>query len=164
MDGLKLTIEGVFEDFPKNGSLDYDILLSMDTYGKRSTDNWLGNDRYKGYVKLAQDREEAGVGTDQGGLQLISVLIQVRVPIENVGRTSTDLNTGDFFHKAYRYGSANLPVIVFIPVLRVPGANTIHPVDVLVETVVTQFEEHLGNEHNSHGQADAQGEDLDENI
>ena len=53
MDGLKLTIEGVFDDFPKNGSLDYDILLSMDTYGKRSTDNWLGNDRYKGYVKLA---------------------------------------------------------------------------------------------------------------
>lgn len=53
MDGLKMTIEGIFDDFPKNGSLDYDILLSMDTYGKRSTDNWLGNDRYKGYVKLA---------------------------------------------------------------------------------------------------------------
>ena len=52
MEGLKLTIEGVFEDFPKNGSLDYDILLSMETYGKQSTDNWLGNDRYKGYVKL----------------------------------------------------------------------------------------------------------------
>ena len=52
MDGLKLTIEGVFDDFPKNGSLDYDILLSMDTYGKQSTDNWNGNDRYKGYVKL----------------------------------------------------------------------------------------------------------------
>ena len=52
MDGLKLTIEGVFENFPKNGTLDYDILLSMDTYGKQSTDNWLGNDRYKGYVKL----------------------------------------------------------------------------------------------------------------
>ena len=53
MDGLKMTIEGVFDDLLKNGSLDYDILLSMDTYGKRSTDNWLGNDRYKGYVKLA---------------------------------------------------------------------------------------------------------------
>ncbi|MBR1501694.1 MAG: ABC transporter permease [Bacteroidales bacterium] len=53
MSGLKMTIEGVFEDFPKNGSLDYDILLSMETYGKHSTDNWLGNDRYKGYVKLA---------------------------------------------------------------------------------------------------------------
>ena len=53
MDGLKMSIEGVFEDFPKNGSLDYDILLSMETYGKQSTDNWNGNDRYKGYVKLA---------------------------------------------------------------------------------------------------------------
>ena len=52
MAGLKLTIEGVYEDFPKNGSLDYDILLSMDTYGKQSTDNWNGNDRYKGYVRL----------------------------------------------------------------------------------------------------------------
>ena len=53
MDGLKLTIEGVYEDFPKNGSQDYDILLSMETYGKQSTDNWMGNDRYRGYVKLA---------------------------------------------------------------------------------------------------------------
>jgi ABC-type transport system, involved in lipoprotein release, permease component len=52
MADLKLPIEGVFEDFPKNGSLSYDILLSMDTYGKQSTDNWMGNDRYKGYVKL----------------------------------------------------------------------------------------------------------------
>ena len=52
MADMKLPIEGVFEDFPKNGSLSYDILLSMDTYGKQSTDNWLGNDRYKGYVKL----------------------------------------------------------------------------------------------------------------
>lgn len=53
MPNLKLTIEGVYEDFPRNGSLDYDILLSMETYSKESTDNWLGNDRYKGYVKLA---------------------------------------------------------------------------------------------------------------
>ena len=51
-EDLKLTIEGVFEDFPKNGSLDYDILLSMTTYNKESTDNWNSNDRYKGYVKL----------------------------------------------------------------------------------------------------------------
>ena len=50
---LQLLIEGVFEDFPKNGSLDYDILLSMATYSEWSTTNWLGNDRYKGYVKLA---------------------------------------------------------------------------------------------------------------
>ena len=49
---LKFTIEGVFEDFPKNGTLDYDILLSMASYSEWSTTNWLGNDRYRGYVKL----------------------------------------------------------------------------------------------------------------
>lgn len=52
MTNLKLSVEGVFEDFPRNGSIDYDILLSMETYSKGSTDNWVGNDRYKGYVKL----------------------------------------------------------------------------------------------------------------
>ena len=52
---LKFTIGGVYEDFPENGSLYYDILLSMETYPKESTDNWLGNDRYKGYVKLEED-------------------------------------------------------------------------------------------------------------
>ena len=51
---LKFTIGGVYEDFPENGSLYYDILLSMETYSKESTDNWLGNDRYKGYVKLEE--------------------------------------------------------------------------------------------------------------
>ena len=49
---LKFTIEGVFEDFPKNGTLDYDILLSMATYSEWSTTNWLGNDRYRGYIGI----------------------------------------------------------------------------------------------------------------
>nr|MCR5003163.1 ABC transporter permease [Bacteroidales bacterium] len=50
---VMMTIEGVFEDFPKNGTLDYDILLSSKTFGSETTENWMGNDRYKGYVKLA---------------------------------------------------------------------------------------------------------------
>ena len=49
---LKFTVEGVYEDFPVNGLLDYDILLSMETYPKQSTENGIGNDRYRGYVKL----------------------------------------------------------------------------------------------------------------
>lgn len=51
---LKFTVGGVYEDFPENGSMYYNILLSMETYPKVSTDNWLGNDRYKGYVKLEE--------------------------------------------------------------------------------------------------------------
>lgn len=54
MPYLKLTIAGVYEDFPKNGTLDYDILFSLASYTKRSTENWVGNDRYYGYVKLQE--------------------------------------------------------------------------------------------------------------
>lgn len=52
---IKFTVEGVYEDFPQNSTFgDVEMLLSMATYNKRSTDNWVGNDRYKGWVKLAQ--------------------------------------------------------------------------------------------------------------
>lgn len=52
MPELLATINGVYEDFPENGTIPYDILISMETYSKQSTENWLGNDRYKGFVKL----------------------------------------------------------------------------------------------------------------
>ena len=85
MDGLKLTIEGVFEDFPKNGSLDYDILLSMETYGKQSTDNWLGNDRYKGYVKLMS-------GVDPNTLtEAIRKMQEAHQPLEQIEAQGTSL-------------------------------------------------------------------------
>lgn len=85
MDGLKLTIEGVFEDFPKNGSLDYDILLSMETYGKKSTDNWLGNDRYKGYVKLMS-------GVDPNTLtEAIRKMQEAHQPLEQIEAQGTSL-------------------------------------------------------------------------
>ena len=85
MDGLKLTIEGVFEDFPKNGSLDYDILLSMETYGKKSTDNWLGNDRYKGYVKLMP-------GVDPNTLtEAIRKMQEAHQPLEQIEAQGTSL-------------------------------------------------------------------------
>ena len=85
MDGLKLTIEGVFEDFPKNGSLDYDIMLSMETYGKKSTDNWLGNDRYKGYVKLMP-------GIDPNTLtEAIRKMQEAHQPLEQIEAQGTSL-------------------------------------------------------------------------
>ena len=85
MPGLKLTIEGVFEDFPKNGSLDYDILLSMETYGKQSTDNWLGNDRYKGYVKLMP-------GVDPNTLtDAIRKMQEAHQPLEQIEAQGTSL-------------------------------------------------------------------------
>ena len=85
MPGLKLTIEGVFEDFPKNGTLSYDILLSMETYGKNSTDNWLGNDRYIGYVKLMP-------GVDPGTLtDAIRKMQEAHQPLAEIEAHGTSL-------------------------------------------------------------------------
>ncbi len=85
MEGLKLTIEGVYEDFPKNGSLDYDILLSMDTYGKQSTENWNGNDRYKAYAKLAP-------GVDPDGLKdAIRKMQEAHQPLEQLEKNGMSL-------------------------------------------------------------------------
>ena len=54
LQNIKFTIEGVYEDFPQNSSFgDVEMLLSMATYTKKSTENWIGNDRYRGWVKLA---------------------------------------------------------------------------------------------------------------
>ena len=62
LQNAKFTIEGVYEDFPKNSSFgDVEMLLSMSTLGKGSTENWLGNDRYRGWVKLVP-------GTDPNSL------------------------------------------------------------------------------------------------
>ncbi|MCG8582466.1 MAG: ABC transporter permease [Bacteroidales bacterium] len=54
--GKELTIKGVFEALPENTNFNYDILISMvsitEFYSWDGSVNWLGNDRYKGFVKL----------------------------------------------------------------------------------------------------------------
>ena len=102
MEGLKLTIEGVFEDFPKNGSLDYDILLSMETYGKQSTDNWNGNDRYKGYVKLAPGVDPATL-TDA-----IRKMQEAHQPLE---RIEAQGNTFRYFLKPFSTMHTSAPEV-----------------------------------------------------
>ena len=47
-----ITINGVFADFPHHSSVKRDMLLSMESMRKESTENWVGNDRYRGYVRL----------------------------------------------------------------------------------------------------------------
>ena len=54
MPELLATINGVYEDFPENGTIPFDVLISMETYSKSSTENWVGNDRYRGFVKLQE--------------------------------------------------------------------------------------------------------------
>lgn len=55
--GKKLTIGGVFEEFPENSNYAFDVAISMPSIGNFTWDgseNWLGNDRYYSIVKLAK--------------------------------------------------------------------------------------------------------------
>ena len=50
--GQTYTIGGVFEDVPENSHLRFEIVASLEGMSKWSRENWLGKDRYQGYVKL----------------------------------------------------------------------------------------------------------------
>ena len=54
MPTLPITIKGVYKDFPHHSSVRNDVLISMETIVKESTENWIGNDRYRGFVRLAE--------------------------------------------------------------------------------------------------------------
>ena len=58
---LKLTGCGVYEDFPKNGSIHADVILSIEAMSKWSLSNWVGNDRYVAFVKLAEGVDPASL-------------------------------------------------------------------------------------------------------
>ncbi len=64
---LELTVAGVFETLPENTTLqDMDMLVGMPSvnlfFGYDGTQEWFGNDRYRGYVRLRH-------GTDPTTLQ-----------------------------------------------------------------------------------------------
>ena len=59
-DDFKI-INGVYKDFKKNGSINPDVLWSLNTINDWSRNNWLGNDRYVGYVKLKEGVNAEGL-------------------------------------------------------------------------------------------------------
>ena len=63
--GKRITIAGVFEELPENTNYKYDVLISMVSTGQfmwDGTDNWLGNDRYGTFVKLAYGVDPQSLG------------------------------------------------------------------------------------------------------
>ncbi|MGM9736214.1 MAG: ABC transporter permease [Candidatus Cryptobacteroides sp.] len=84
-EGYKMAVAGVLEDFPYQSSQKYDLLLSMESYSKRSTENWVGNDRYKGYVRLAE-------GVDYKMLDpAIRLMQEKNQPLEEIEKSGSKL-------------------------------------------------------------------------
>ncbi len=57
MPNFKVEIGGVFKDFPHHSSIRNDVIISMASLVASSTENWFGNDRYRGYVRLSKSTE-----------------------------------------------------------------------------------------------------------
>lgn len=81
------TIVGVYGDFPKNSSFaDVDIIGTLDLMNQWSRENWVGNDRYLGYVKLAP-------GTDPASLKdAIFKMQQAKQPLEDLEKAGVKLS------------------------------------------------------------------------
>lgn len=85
MPALTLNIVGVYEDFPENCSIQADILCSIEGMAKTSTENWVGNDRYLGYVKLAKGVDAASLAP------AIRKMQEVHQPLEEAERNGMTL-------------------------------------------------------------------------
>lgn len=82
---LKLTVCGVYEDFPKNGSIHADVILSIEAMSQRSLSNWVGNDRYVAFVKLAE-------GVDPASLKdVIHEMQKAHQPLEEMEKSGLTL-------------------------------------------------------------------------
>ena len=89
LDGLALTVGGVYEDIPLNSVLAYQkVLVAMPTITKITWDgreNWTGNDRYHSYVRLAE-----GVTPDDLKPQ-VEKMKQENLPQEELKKAGVEL-------------------------------------------------------------------------
>ena len=89
-DDFKITVAGVFEDFPENTHLPkMDILVALPTikhirYDGRN--NWLGNDSYKSYVRLRPDADLDVVDKS------IRQMMQENLPLDDLKRSGTEVS------------------------------------------------------------------------
>ena len=80
----KITIAGIYEDFPLNSSISNDIYLSLPTIGDLSydgTENWMGNDRYISFALLAKGAKPEDLQTN------ITKMLQ-----ENIDREALEMS------------------------------------------------------------------------
>lgn len=86
--GKTLIVGGVFENVPENSHFEFDAVVSMSSLSQFSydgTENWLGNDRYMGYVKLYS-------GVEPGSLAPAVRKMQKKFqPLEEMKKSGVDI-------------------------------------------------------------------------
>jgi putative ABC transport system permease protein len=97
-----LTVGGVFEALPRNTHLEYDVVISLASIGQFMWDgslNWMGNDRYRSYVKLIPNADPASL---RAGIERVRGKYLDRKRLEKAGVgidysliPVTDIHTND---------------------------------------------------------------------
>lgn len=100
--GRPLTIGGVFQDIPENSHLDFNMIVSMPSISRFTYDgtmNWVGNDRYRGYVKLLPGVDPSalkeGIRRMQEKNQPLDEMKQAGVDLTYTLQPLVDLHNGD---------------------------------------------------------------------
>lgn len=86
---FKITVEGVYQDFPENSTMGKtDVIWSLEDIGKAAwdgRDNWVGNDRYRTFVRIAP-------GVDPDSLEEpMRQLLENNVDMDEVRQSGVDL-------------------------------------------------------------------------
>lgn len=130
---VQMTVAGVFESLPENTHLpDMDIILSMPTIvdffgGFDGSNNWIGNDRYQGYVRLQKGTNPDNLQVridkmmeDNVGKRLEASGVKLRLSLRPVKRIFYDVESNRIMNLVFLgFGLIMLLVAVFNYVLLV---------------------------------------------
>jgi len=91
--GRTITVGGVFEDLPLNSHKNYDLVVSMNSISNFMYDgsmNWMGNERYRAYVKVVPGVDPADFGPQ------IKVMKEKYLPLDYMAEIGISI---DYFFK-----------------------------------------------------------------
>lgn len=109
---LPLTVSAVYEDYPKNCTYHPDIIGPIQGMGEWSISNWVGNDRYQAFVKLAK-------GVDPSSLKdAIRKMQETHQPLEEMEKNGMKIwYTLDSFSTEHRTQSLVKNLIVILSIV-----------------------------------------------
>lgn len=134
--GTTLVIGGVFEDIPENAQLRYEMLVSLVSYPEWSRNNWVGNDRYSAFVRLAP-------GIDPESLRPAIHAMQVKhIDQEEMKRSGVELT---YFMKPIRDvhadNSKNMVVMLAIIAFALLCTAVMNYILIAISSMVSRLKE-----------------------
>lgn len=84
---LSAIVGGIYKDIPENSYMkNLDVIGSLASYDKRSTENWVGNDRYLSYIRLTPEAKISDL------TPIIKKMMQENMPLDEMAKAGVKLN------------------------------------------------------------------------